>query len=121
MCRSHYVRWWRYGDPTAGRFQIGKPGAWIDELLAAEPTDECVEWPFGARAGYGVIQIHKRSLLVTHVVLERVGLPRPQIEGYHGACALHSCDNPPCCNPRHLRWGTNAENVRDREQRRWAA
>jgi DNA invertase Pin-like site-specific DNA recombinase len=26
---------------------------------------------------------------------------------------LHSCDNPPCCNPHHLRSGTQLENVQD--------
>jgi HNH endonuclease len=31
----------------------------------------------------------------------------------HEKQALHTCDNPPCCNPLHLWEGTNAENVAD--------
>lgn len=31
--------------------------------------------------------------------------------------ALHSCDNPACCNPNHLRWGSVKDNVRDALER----
>lgn len=47
---------------------------------------------------------------VTHEVLIRSGQPRPLAPANR---ALHSCDRPICCNPRHLRWGTQQENVDD--------
>lgn len=59
--------------------------------------------------------------MASHVVLELTGRPRPDIDGYHGAVARHTCDNPRCCNPRHLEWGTQGDNVTDMARRRRAA
>jgi hypothetical protein len=30
-----------------------------------------------------------------------------------GKVVRHSCDNPICCNPHHLSWGTNQDNSND--------
>jgi hypothetical protein len=34
-----------------------------------------------------------------------------------GMHVLHHCDNPPCINPSHLFLGTQADNMRDKEQK----
>lgn len=66
--------------------------------------------------GYGILTMNvggkKRNIRATHVSLALHGKPR--VDGLH---ALHSCDTPSCCNPAHLRWGTNVENVQDRISR----
>ena len=30
-----------------------------------------------------------------------------------GLVVMHSCDNPPCCNPKHLESGTLRQNAQD--------
>jgi hypothetical protein len=34
-----------------------------------------------------------------------------------GMMVLHSCDEPACCNPRHLRIGTHRDNLEDARAR----
>lgn len=82
--------------------------------------DEC--WPWIALAkletGYGVLNIWVEEGKRRNVVASRISCflahGAPQNPWEH---ALHSCDNPPCCNPNHLRWGTRKDNMQDAVKR----
>ena len=79
----------------------------IDKLS----EDECWEWTGGTyRGGYGmygrfyykgkrILPAHRISYLIYKGTIPE------------GKKILHSCDNPPCCNPKHLSAGTQLENV----------
>lgn len=79
--------------------------------------DECWEWqgrcdpPTGKTTkGYGYFAGFGRMKVGAHVFayeLERGEVGR-------GRVVMHTCDNPPCCNPAHLVIGTPADNMRDR-------
>jgi hypothetical protein len=71
-------------------------------------SSACWPWTGGRnKDGYG--RFHGKPKQLAHRVVynESVG-PVPD-----GICVLHSCDNPPCCNPRHLFLGTLLDNNRD--------
>jgi len=85
---------------------------WFDAKYEQLPKTEtgCIEWEGAKSLGYGIVRRHGTNLRVHRLTLERA-LGRPLKDGMH---ALHSCNNPPCCNPEHLREGTNQENVDDK-------
>jgi len=73
----------------------------------------CIEWT-GARlpTGYGLFSLDGRMQRAHRVSYELSFGPIP--DGLH---ILHSCDNPPCVNPAHLRPGTRTENMQDKAER----
>ena len=78
------------------------------------PIDQC--WPYiGHRNefGYGLHSVGGKQFRAHRLALTEKAGPAPAGKAF----ALHACDNPPCCNPSHLRWGNAFENNRDRVER----
>jgi len=72
----------------------------------------CMVWLGQTLAkGYGHVRGVDSKKVLTHRYALAIKLGRPIGENM---CALHTCDNPPCCNPDHLREGTNQDNVDDK-------
>jgi hypothetical protein len=71
--------------------------------------NECWEWTaYILLNGYGQITYHNKvwgshrlAYTFTHG-----DIPKEMV-------VMHTCDNPCCCNPAHLRLGTQADNVHD--------
>jgi hypothetical protein len=71
--------------------------------------DACWPWLLGHfDNGYGCV-VWGDKTRGTHVVALELSSGEPA----NGRCALHTCDNPPCCNPKHLWWGTKGDNWND--------
>ncbi len=85
--------------------------------------DECWPWT-GARGsgGYGVFTIDRTNFVASRVAcaIKHDGFPlKVEKNRAFPSLALHSCDNPPCCNPAHLRcgtWSDNGQDVRERKR-----
>jgi len=80
--------------------------------------DDCWLWMaalehgrFKHRQGYGVIRVQGR-LVRAHTISYAL------VHGYdHGLFVLHECDEPRCVNPRHLKGGTQRQNLEDMRAR----
>lgn len=76
--------------------------------------EECWEWKDSLnKGGYGTLSIHKdgnQTKLPAHRIAKTLSIGE-EIQG--GLLVMHTCDNPPCCNPGHLELGTNHDNLTD--------
>lgn len=75
--------------------------------------DACWLWtgPLDQK-GYGQVRFRDRRYRAHRLAYEVAHGPVPD-----GLGVLHSCDTPRCCNPAHLRAGTQADNGADASER----
>lgn len=113
LCRIHYYRLNTYGNfETVKRHKHTEETFWANKIIT---KSGCWEWQgYLDKADYGVCHIKVLGVLLNRAhriswALINKKLPVDMI--------LHSCDNPKCYNPEHLREGTVLDNARDRKAR----
>lgn len=114
LCRHHYNAWKKYGNPLAAKEHFGTLfERFFRYAQKGQSENDCWKWTAAKNLkGYGKIGTAGKG---------------SKIEGAHrvswmihnnqkipdGMFILHSCDNPECTNPLHLRVGTRSENMKD--------
>lgn len=118
LCSHHHGRFLKTGvlDNLRRMTFEERLWSWIDQ----RGPEECWPWLMQSKlAGYGFIARGNRQgkILAHRAAWESVNGPIPKGEGAHGTVVMHTCDNRLCCNPAHLRLGTQADNVRDMREK----
>lgn len=118
VCNKHYMRWLKFGDPllTKGTPHGLTPMQRFMRHVAVDADTGCWIWTGSLRGGipgsdgYGqwYPESNKGPAINAHVwIYEQIVGPVPLgMELDHFAC-----DNPPCCNPEHVRPTTPWENT----------
>lgn len=92
-------------DPVAQRF--------VRFINFSPHPQGCWLWTGAThRKGYGLFSFRGKKVLAHRAAMALFG-EEPSLDGL----VLHSCDNPQCVNPMHLRLGSYADNALDRAKR----
>ena len=81
------------------------------KFVDVRDADECWEWKgrIDKSTGRGAPVFHKVKFGAPRLALALTDGFLPEKDIF----ACHKCDNPKCCNPNHLWWGTHRENMDD--------
>ena len=87
------------------------PGKWFWKRVKLGNSCDCWPWQgrvMANRRGYGRLVFNGKSIGAHRMALSLVA-PASSPDLF----ACHTCDNPVCCNPGHLFWGTHQDNMND--------
>lgn len=107
-CRQER-NWAHYRKRVAAIPTASRPSA--EERFRAKlerQANGCLYWTGTTRYGYGALKVDGRTVRAHRFAYELAQGPIPE-----GAIILHSCDEPRCCEPTHLRVGSPSTNMLD--------
>ena len=126
LARNKYARLWakkkynRKDGALPGRPANTPEVLWSKVKIGNE--NECWEWQgFRNEQQYGRTWINDKGYYAHRVIFDLVypntiQLTAPKSTQETGF-VLHLCDNPPCCNPKHLRLGNHKDNMKDKARK----
>ncbi len=80
-----------------------------DILLNTTKVKDCLEWN-GSLFANGYAKVGKTDVFTTPLLHRNVF---SMVHGYMPVVVMHTCDNRKCINPKHLKGGTQQENIQD--------
>jgi len=105
----HYGRFRHHGTPERVSTEPGAPLAFVHQHVDYD-GEGCLLWPFAwSGPGYGAIRKGNKRIAAHRLMCELAHGKPPK-----GAQAAHSCGNPQCVHPKHLRWASIKENMHDK-------
>lgn len=114
LCRKHYWRARKYGDPLViKKAPNGECQDYYHNVVVNYEGDDCLPWPYALNDdGYPLLYKGGKNVIVSRFLCAETYGPPPTDDHQ----AAHSCGNGhlACVNKKHLRWATFEENIQDR-------
>lgn len=119
-CQKHYARFKKYGDPhfVPENFKYGRSleERFWSKVEKSDNKTECWNWKAATRSKkdrYGIFRIGDKNYIASRVSWKLSNGKFPP----KGIIVRHTCDNPLCVNPNHLKTGTTKDNSEDMVKR----
>jgi hypothetical protein len=117
-CNLHYNRLWRSGSTELLFPERKLPPIEKIKRNVEENENGCwVLTRYTDEKGYGRLRVNGKLMKAHRIMYEYATGEKLTKDD----AIMHTCDNPSCCNPRHLEKGTRAENNRDRAKKKRSA